>query len=262
MELEEAKKEFIREKRKTNKNEINDKMSLLDEHSRKQQEIKELEYKISNGVANEFEKERYNVLKNEIVPEIEKKLKNEHEEDVIYQEVQNNNTVSSEISKDSNDEIYHEVIGKQDSEVIPEIRQENVVVKGATRPANLFEVVTPNENFKVKSQERKLVGAYPLTVEDLEKNSGFEKEKKKTVMKIITAPKKIFDSIKRKFQEHLEKKEQKQLECQIIEDKLSNSGDFEVEPPVIEKEYEEIINERPNTVNTENNPEVTKVFAR
>ena len=75
-ELLEAKKEFVRETRFVYKNQAKDKVSLLKEYDAKQKELKVLEYKISNGMANEIEKSRYDVLKNEIIPEIEMKLGN------------------------------------------------------------------------------------------------------------------------------------------------------------------------------------------
>ncbi len=113
MELEEAKKEFIREKRKFYKNDVNDRMSLLNEHNRKQQEMKELEYKISIGGANEFEKERYNVLKNEIIPEIEERLSMRTNNN----EVPSDSSENNEKNQENNEE---KVVNDDEQEIVNE----------------------------------------------------------------------------------------------------------------------------------------------
>ena len=69
-----AKKEFMSNLRETYKNEIKENQNFLDEYARAEREMKSLEAKIYAGTANNFEKERYEVLKNEVLPYLENRL--------------------------------------------------------------------------------------------------------------------------------------------------------------------------------------------
>ena len=73
-ELEEAKKEFIRESRFHYKNEAKDRVKLLDEYDAKMKEMKALEGKIAIGEGNGLDKARYDNLKNEVIPDLEELL--------------------------------------------------------------------------------------------------------------------------------------------------------------------------------------------
>ena len=67
-----ARKEFVLNKRQTLKNDSKNRAKLLDEYAAKNKEVKELENKIYMGTANNFDRERLEVLKNSIIPDLEK----------------------------------------------------------------------------------------------------------------------------------------------------------------------------------------------
>lgn len=67
-----ARKEFVLNKRQTLKNDSKNRAKLLDEYAAKNKEVKELENKIYMGTANNFDRERLDVLKNSIIPDLEK----------------------------------------------------------------------------------------------------------------------------------------------------------------------------------------------
>ena len=67
-----ARKEFALNKRQTLKNASKNRAKILDEYAAKNKEVKELENKIYMGTANNFDRERLEVLKNSIIPDLEK----------------------------------------------------------------------------------------------------------------------------------------------------------------------------------------------
>ena len=73
-ELEAARKEFLNNKKTTFKDDIRDKSSKFEQLARAEKEMKALEAKFYAGTINNFEKARYEVLKNEIIPELDSKL--------------------------------------------------------------------------------------------------------------------------------------------------------------------------------------------
>ncbi|MDO4369596.1 MAG: hypothetical protein Q4C29_03565 [bacterium] len=81
MVLEAARKDFIKNKQTTYK--TKQKLSLHDEYLYKERELKALEAKIYMGTANNFDKERFEILKNEVLPGIEKKIIGENIKPVI-----------------------------------------------------------------------------------------------------------------------------------------------------------------------------------
>ena len=93
--LTKAKQEFIKNKRAQLKAEAKEKVSLLNQYAVAEREMKNLDIKIKKGEANNFEKERYEVLKNEIIPELLElinKNKVEKEADEPQQEQENQKT--------------------------------------------------------------------------------------------------------------------------------------------------------------------------
>ena len=102
---------LIKAKEEYNKNRINslkseddkEKASLLNQLAAAEREMKNLEIKIKAGTANNFEKERYEVLKNEIIPELLElinKNKVEEKDDNPEEEIVEEKD-GSEITKDS-----------------------------------------------------------------------------------------------------------------------------------------------------------------
>jgi len=110
-ELEAARKEFLSNKKSTFKNKTNDRLGTLDELSRAEKELKDLDVKIYAGTANDFERERYEVLKNEIIPELNEILNS--------QKIKPNVPDSSEVSDEP------EVV--QEESVSPEEEEDEIV---------------------------------------------------------------------------------------------------------------------------------------
>lgn len=147
-ELREAKQEFIREKRKFYKNDVKDRMSLLNEHSRKQQEMKELEYKISIGKANQFEKERFEVLKNEIIPEIENDLKRSKESTNTQEDFNLEELADMMTPEEMNTILQMKASGNYDDTILNNISTRLGV------PVSKLEEIAAKKEAKLKEQEK------------------------------------------------------------------------------------------------------------
>ena len=108
-EIMEAKKEFMREMRFVYKNQAKDKANLLKEYDAKQKEMKNLENKISMGMVTGLDKARYEALKNDIIPEMDKMLG-------INQEQEKNEEVSEEVEQVQDDSLEND----EDQEIVNE----------------------------------------------------------------------------------------------------------------------------------------------
>lgn len=138
MVLEAARKDFIKNKQTTYK--TKQKLSLHDEYLYKERELKALEAKIYMGTANNFDKERFEILKNEVLPGIEKKIIAENIKPVI--ERNPDAIVSKPIKADVSQEISSEV---QENASVNE-KNNNIDKKTVIENSNPSVETTDNEN--------------------------------------------------------------------------------------------------------------------
>ena len=138
MVLEAARKDFIKNKQTTYK--TKQKLSLHDEYLYKERELKALEAKIYMGTANNFDKERFEILKNEVLPGIEKKIIGENIKPVI--ERNPDAIVSKPIKADVSQEISSEV---QENASVNE-KNNNIDKKTVIENSNPSVEKTDNEN--------------------------------------------------------------------------------------------------------------------
>lgn len=138
MVLEAARKDFIKNKQTTYK--TKQKLSLHDEYLYKERELKALEAKIYMGTANNFDKERFEILKNEVLPGIEKKIIAENIKPVI--ERNPDAIVSKPIKADVSQKISSEV---QENASVNE-KNNNIDKKTVIENSNPSVETTDNEN--------------------------------------------------------------------------------------------------------------------
>lgn len=138
MVLEAARKDFIKNKQTTYK--TKQKLSLHDEYLYKERELKDLEAKIYMGTANNFDKERFEILKNEVLPGIEKKIIAENIKPVI--ERNPDAIVSKPIKADVSQKISSEV---QENASVNE-KNNNIDKKTVIENSNPSVETTDNEN--------------------------------------------------------------------------------------------------------------------
>ena len=125
--LNKAKAEFIKNKHQTNKSAVREKVNLLEERAEKEKELKILEGKIYAGTANNFEKERYEELKNNIIPEIDQIIN--HDKPIQTEEKPTNPEPEPITEEDSED---LEIIEEEDApEIIEESKLKKILKKVA-----------------------------------------------------------------------------------------------------------------------------------